>query len=98
MNAAQTNPQEPDGNPDREFEAALIIARTRWNLTLEARTFAHRLARNGETITAEMIRDGLIAAVANAKPKSSIVAWHLPDDAVIEIIDQVAKDSAQWEP
>jgi hypothetical protein len=96
MDAAQTKPSEPDGDPDRGFEAAMVIARTRWNLTLEARTVAQRFARDGEAVTSAMIRERLIAAVANASPRSNLIGWHLPDDAVIEIIDQVAKDSAQW--
>jgi hypothetical protein len=88
MGAAQNTLHEPDRKPDRDFERAMIVARTRGNLEQEAREI---LFQHGP-LTPERLRDELVFAIAHARPRSRLVAWHLDDASVLAIIDCVTGD------
>lgn len=76
---------------DRDFDLAMSIAVTRYNLLLEARAI---MARPDPDDRRELTRAGLegllMLAVSRAKPRSRLVAWHLADDIVEQIIERVA--------
>lgn len=87
MNAASVDTYKP-GAADRDFERAMVVARTRGNLEQEARAI---LFQQGP-LTPERLRDELIFAIAHARPRSRLIAWHLPDPDVEAIINVVVRD------
>jgi hypothetical protein len=76
------------GEPDRLFERAMIIARTRGNLAQEARAI---LLQEGPLVP-ERLKDELILAIVRARPRSRLIAWHLDDASVLAIVNRVARD------
>jgi len=89
---AQPKPQLA-GNPDRAFAAAMIIARCRWLLTLEARGIATRLLADG-SFSGQLLCDELLLAIVH-KPRSRLIPWHLSDRVVERIVDAVVADMAE---
>jgi len=92
MNATQTKTHESDG----ALDAVTVIARCRWNLTLEARGLATRMIADG-AFNAQTLRDQVVRAIANARPSSRLIPWHLTDRVVERIVDAVVADvSEKW--
>jgi hypothetical protein len=83
------------GEPDRDFERQTLIARLRWNLERPALQIAGELRRDGLSVSAVNIETKLVANIANAKPRSAIVPWHLPDSVVLAITRLVAAKLAE---
>jgi hypothetical protein len=76
------------------FEQMMLIAHTRWDLTLEARKIVAQLRRENVEVTSELLLYRLITAVANASPRSRLVAWGLSDAIVEKIAARVANAEA----
>jgi hypothetical protein len=76
----------------REFDVKMILARTRNNLIEVAHQAAERLRRDRVTVNAESLRDSLIAEVAQAHPRSALVAWHIEDAVVERLINVAVRD------
>lgn len=88
MEAAQPTPHEPDINPDREFERAMIVARTFWNLQNEANAI---LLQQGQ-LSRQRLKDEVILAILHARPRSRLIAWHLDDASVEAVVDRVVEE------
>jgi len=74
-----------------QFDAAMLVARCRWLLTLEARGIATRLVADG-SFNAQLLQHQLLLVIADAKPRSRLIPWHLNDTAVEKVIDAVVRD------
>ena len=86
----------PSGQPDRHFEAAMLVARCRWNLTLEARGLTTRMLADG-SFSGPALRDQLLLAIAHARPRSRLIPWHLSDGVMERIVNAVVADlAATW--
>jgi hypothetical protein len=77
---------------DRAFARQLTLATLRWNLTQEARKARVQILRDGLTPTYPTLRHYLALAVERARPRSSIVPWHLPDEVVSRMIGVVVNE------
>jgi len=78
----------------RQFDAAMIVSRCRWLLTLEARGIATRLVADG-SFNAQLLQHQLLFAIAHAKPRSRLIPWHLSDRVVERIVAAVVQDVAE---
>ena len=78
----------------QQFDAAMVVARCRWLLTLEARGIATRLVADG-SFNAQLLQHQLLFAIAHAKPRSRLIPWHLNDTAVERIIVAVVAEVAE---
>ena len=76
-----------------QFDAAMVVARCRWLLTLEARGIATRLVADS-SFSAQLLSDELLLAIARAKPRSQLIPWHLADRVVERIVAAVVQDVA----
>jgi len=72
--------------PDRDFERRILLARLLSNLVQAAHDGAEDLRRDELTVTPENLKSALIFAVVNARPRSSLVPWNLPDSIVEKTI------------
>lgn len=79
-----------DGLPESVFEMA--VARTRWLLLLEARSIVRALRHSDDPVTRELLMHHLGLAILHARPRSKLIAWHLPSDVVDEIVRRVAAE------
>ncbi|MBV8136620.1 MAG: hypothetical protein JO121_13475 [Deltaproteobacteria bacterium] len=68
-----------------------MIAHTRGNLVHEAEAQIAAFSRAGVAVTPIALRDALLLAVPNARPRSKLVAWDLSDEIVALIVERIAK-------
>jgi hypothetical protein len=78
------------GEPDRDLERQMLIARLLWNLERLVLQIAGELRRDSLSVSAVNIETRLIGHIANAKPRSVIVPWHLPESVVLATTRVVA--------
>jgi hypothetical protein len=76
----------------REFDRLMILACLRWNLTQLAQGFVNDVAAESKTATRQQVEHYLALEVARARPRSTIVPWHLPQAVVDRAITLVAKE------
>jgi len=74
------------GPPDLDFERQVLLANLLNNLVQAAHDAAEELRRDGIAVGAENLKSALMFAIVNARPRSSIVPWHLPDSIVEKTI------------
>lgn len=77
---------------DRDFDRKMLLARLRWNLLCRCPIAANQLRREGIDVRPDGLSDQLLFRVANARPRSAIVPWHVPDDAVLAMIPLVVRE------
>jgi len=77
---------------DPDFDRRMCIAETARLLRERAHRILYELLQDGIEPAAANLRDLLIVAVATARPRSSLVAWFLPDPIVEVIIERVAAE------
>jgi hypothetical protein len=94
MNAAEIAETPGTVEADLDFERQMLVARGRWNVTLEARGLATRMLADG-SFGIQALRDQLIVKVAHATPKSRLIPWHLNDAVAETIIEAVAREVAK---
>jgi hypothetical protein len=50
-----------------------------------------------DSFNAQTLRDQLVLAIANARPRSRLIPWHLTDRVVERIVDAVVADvNEKW--
>ncbi len=76
----------------RKFDELMLIARPRSNLTKLARQAAGELCAQGIQPYPQILHDTMLSRVANARPRSAIIPWHLPDAIVQQVAWLVAND------
>jgi len=83
------------GERDRDLERQMLIARLLWNLETLAPRVAGELRRDSLSLSAMNIETRLIGHISNAKPRSVIVPWHLPESVVLATTRVVAASLAE---
>ena len=83
-----------DNGPDRDrdFDRLMFLGRLRWNLLRESPTAAEKLRREGIDVTPDTLRDKLLFQVANARPRSAIAPWFIPDEIILAMIPLVVRE------
>jgi hypothetical protein len=79
---------------DPVFERQLMLAILRGNLTREAHKARAQILRDGLTPSYSVLRHYIVQALERAKPRSSIIPWHLPDEVVTRMVGFVVNEQA----
>jgi hypothetical protein len=74
------------GPPDLEFERRVLLGHLLHNLVQAAHDAAEEFRRDGIAVTHENLRSAVMIAVVNARPRSTVVPWNLPDSVVEKTI------------
>ena len=71
-----------------ELHTAMVVARCRWNIALEADVLTRAMLADGR-FSRLALRDQLSLAIANARPRSRLIPWHLANEVVERILNVV---------
>jgi hypothetical protein len=80
--------------PDRDFERQMLLAHLRANLEREALRCIAELRRDALPVNPANVEFRLLQRIVNARPRSAIVPWNLPDVVVAAVARRVSQSLA----
>ncbi|HUY28172.1 MAG TPA: hypothetical protein VMV27_12200 [Candidatus Binataceae bacterium] len=80
--------------PDHDFERKMLLAHLRANLDREALRCVAELRRDALPVNPANVEFRLSQRIVNARPRSAIVPWHLPDEIVAAVACRVSQSVA----